>query len=170
MNGGGARVLRFDGELTGADSFLDTLDDACATYRRDRAVAAILLIDLHVLGVSSIDTDLHSEIARHLRRSLRQGDIVSLIEPALLGCVLRDLLATAEIDIIAERIFARLGQPFAMRGGDSIAVSFSAGIARLPEDGQTVRVLLGKARNALAGARTADRRRAGVTSIVDAAE
>lgn len=125
----------------------DRINHALTQRRRDGKALALLMLDLDNFkpindahGHDAGDAAL-VEVARRLRECVRESDTVARYGGDEFVIALETLNDTAEAVGIAEDILQSLALPFSYRG-TMLTVNASIGIARYPDDGETVEALL----------------------------
>lgn len=145
--------------------FYDRLGQALATFRRDEAPFAIMLLDLDrfkeindTLGHQAGDRVLQ-HVAGQLRPVLRQVDTLARLGGDEFGAILPGA-GLPEARAIRERLEEALGNP--LRVGDAtLLVKASMGIACCPHDGRDEETLLRQADVELYARKRGDRGMAG---------
>ena len=121
----------------------DRLDQALALARRDGRRVAILALDLD--GFKSVnDTHGHpfgdavlEEVARRLSSVVRELDTVGRWGGDEFVLVLKEIESREVVEIMVERVIARLSEPMIHRG-KQLSVGVSIGIALYPDHGDDV--------------------------------
>jgi diguanylate cyclase (GGDEF)-like protein/PAS domain S-box-containing protein len=125
--------------------------------QRDRCVA-VLMLDLN--GFKAVN-DRHGhaagdealrEVARRLRRCVRERDLVARLGGDEFVVVLTDLGADAAVDTV-ERVRAALAEPIAVDHGTDVELRAAIGVAGFPADAATVADLLSVADRAMYAAK-----------------
>lgn len=134
-------------ELPNRALFLDRLEQALATARRDRQGLAVLFIDLDkfkpindTLG-HAIGDHLLQHVASRLRQQLRASDTVARVGGDEFLAFLRNTRDLSEIEATSRKLTEALSLPFDIEG-HRIQISASLGIARFPEDAEESRELI----------------------------
>ena len=119
--------------------FGDRLEHALAHARRERHMMAVLYLDLDgfkevndSLG-HRVGDDLLTEVARRLGQCVRDSDTVARMGGDEFTVLLEGIRRTDEAASIAEKIIARLAQPFHI-DEHSLEVTASIGISVYPND------------------------------------
>jgi len=124
---------------------------------RERCVA-VLMLDLN--GFKAVN-DRHGhaagdealrEVARRLRRCVRERDLVARLGGDEFVVVLTDLGADAAVDTV-ERVRAALAEPIAVDHGTDVELRAAIGVAGFPADAATVADLLSVADRAMYAAK-----------------
>jgi diguanylate cyclase (GGDEF)-like protein/PAS domain S-box-containing protein len=133
-------------DLPNRTLFGDRAEQALLTAQRDGSGFAVMLIDLDrfkevndTLGHPSGDLLLR-EIARRLRRALRESDTVARLGGDEFGVVAPGLSDGATARAFADKLREELAQPVVV-GGLTIEVEASVGIAIYPDHGEDVETL-----------------------------
>lgn len=136
--------------------FWEILGLAARRAKRNRDFFALLLVevgDLPPEGADAIgDTVIHIA-AERISNTLRGSDTVARFEHHQLAILVESMPRVEDIQIVAEKIMQELGKPFAL--GD-MERSFRAnlGISLYPTSAENADMLIGKAFEALASAKT----------------
>ena len=159
------RRANFD-TLTGLPNRLlgtATLSRAVATTARERALLAVLFVDLDDFA-SVNDSAGHAagdrllvDTAGRLRECVREGDLVMRLGGDEFALVLADVGKPADAAAVARAAIDALSRPFAL-GDGQVFVSASIGIAVYPNDAATAEELLQHADLAMYKAKQAGRR------------
>ncbi len=121
----------------------DRLDQALALARRDGRRVAILALDLD--GFKSVN-DMYGhpfgdavleEVARRLSSVVRELDTVGRWGGDEFVLVLKEIESRAVVEVMVERVIARLSEPMIYRG-QRLSVGVSIGIALYPDHGDEV--------------------------------
>jgi diguanylate cyclase (GGDEF)-like protein/PAS domain S-box-containing protein len=124
-----------------------TLDAAIGRAQARARCVAVLMLDLN--GFKAVN-DQHGhaagdealcEVARRLRRCVRERDLVARLGGDEFVVVLTDLGADAAVDTV-ERVRAALAEPIAVNHGTDVELRAAIGVAGFPADGTTVAELL----------------------------
>lgn len=154
----------YDG-LTGLPNryyFSQRLSHLISAMRREQQDFAIFFIDIdhfkqvndsigHVAG-----DQLLIEFAERLQSSARDSDIVARLAGDEFVLVLRNVGDVIQADLLAEKLRARLQQPYLLEGRQHV-ISASIGIAMFPVDGEDVTSLLLHSDQAMYAAKRAGR-------------
>ncbi|NJD89802.1 MAG: PAS domain S-box protein [Betaproteobacteria bacterium] len=136
--------------LTGLPNRLvlgDRLSAALARAQRSGNGVAALFLDLdHFKDVNDtlghkVGDELLKSLARRIRATLRQSDLLVRISGDEFVIVLEDLESDGGPDRVAQKILDEVLRPFAIEGHD-VQVSASLGYAVYPEDGADAETLL----------------------------
>ena len=128
--------------------------------RRSSSKIAVLYIDLdgfkQVNDVHGHDTGdaLLVETAQRLRKHLRSSDLIARHGGDEFLVVLEDLQDLRPVEIVAKKLLAELGRPYAL-AGQELGVTASIGISVLPDDAVDARTLLKHADTAMYAAKQA---------------
>jgi diguanylate cyclase (GGDEF)-like protein len=139
---------------------MDRLEQALADARRRNEMMAVMSFDVdefkaindrfgHVGG-----DRLLVELAHRAGASLRDTDSVTRVGGDEFLVVATRIGAFEQIDAVARRLVARLGEPFLLEG-QWVSPSISLGVALYPEHGRTAEALIAKSDAALYLARHA---------------
>jgi diguanylate cyclase (GGDEF)-like protein/PAS domain S-box-containing protein len=130
--------------------FSDRLQQALLAVQRTQQGLAIMLIDLDrfkdvndTLGHEHGDA-LLQEIAARLRSALRESDTVARLGGDEFAILPSGWLEGGALEATAEKVLEALRQPIELLG-NTVDVDASIGVARYPEDGDEVNVLLRRA-------------------------
>jgi diguanylate cyclase (GGDEF)-like protein len=142
----------------------DRLHQALAQARRNEQDLALLFLDLD--GFKTINDSLgHSagdlllrDVASRLLACVRDTDTVSRLGGDEFVVVLPQVLGVTEVEAVAKKVMSALRRPISINGKD-VFVTVSIGVAKYPEDGDTVESLLRKADAAMYDAKSAGRSR-----------
>jgi diguanylate cyclase (GGDEF)-like protein/PAS domain S-box-containing protein len=162
-----ARILhlaRFDAltELPNRAYFRELTEEAISEGRRHGERRAVLFVDLdHFKTVNdslghAVGDLLLQEVARRLSESLRAGDVVGRLGGDEFVMLLRHMDSDADIAVVADRILARLAEPFALAEHE-LVVTPSLGIALYPNDGEDYDTLIRNADAAMYHAKESGR-------------
>ncbi|CAA7628051.1 putative Diguanylate cyclase/phosphodiesterase with PAS/PAC domain [Candidatus Terasakiella magnetica] len=160
------RQAHYD-ELTGLPNrvlTIDRLDQAIAVANREKALSALLLIDLDnfkdvndAIGHGAGDR-LLKEAAQRLGTCIREGDTLARMGGDEFVIVLPNIADSFVVQKVAERVLDAFQPPFHLDGQDHF-VSASLGIALFPSDGTSPEDLLRNADLALYKAKEQGRAR-----------
>lgn len=136
------RQLSLHDQLTGLPNrslFLDRLEQAVLSAKRDKAPLAVLVLDLDrfkevndSLGHQMGDR-LLQEVARRIRKGMRKSDTVARLGGDEFGVILPHTGAAAA-KRVAQDLFDRLKIPVVEQDGHRLSVGASCGIAMISED------------------------------------
>ena len=125
----------------------DRLQQALAKARRDRAVMAVMFLDLDRfkpvndnLGHDVGDL-LLKQVARRLQACMRESDTVARIGGDEFVVLLPEIEQEQDAIVVAEKIRQTLQQPFDI-AGHHLSISSSIGVAVYPEHGHDEKLLL----------------------------
>ncbi len=125
----------------------DRLDNALARARRARTRVGVMFLDLdHFKDVNDtlghrVGDALLRELARRIRGTLRQTDLLARISGDEFVVVLEDVADTYAPEQVASKILEEVRRPFLIDGNE-IRVSCSLGLALHPDDGTDAETLL----------------------------
>jgi diguanylate cyclase (GGDEF)-like protein/PAS domain S-box-containing protein len=125
----------------------DRLEQALARARRARTRVGVMFLDLdHFKDVNDtlghrVGDALLKELARRIRASLRQSDLLARISGDEFVVVLEDVTDDYAPEHVARKILDEVRRPFQLEGNE-IHVSCSLGLALHPEDGTDADTLL----------------------------
>lgn len=157
--------LAYHDALTGLPNRLlakDHLEQATLAAERANKKVALLFVDLdkfktindslgHVIG-----DGLLKRVSLRLRECLREIDTLSRQGGDEFLIVLNNMPDTDSITVVAEKILARMAEPFEVEHHD-LAISLSIGIAVYPHDGKDFDTLLKKSDTAMYQAKESGR-------------
>ena len=138
------------------------LDQAIAQARRDNDRIALLFIDLDRFKIINdtlghhIGDKLLIEVAKRLRDSVRESDIVARFGGDEFVVMLNGVEKTSAAAMVAEKLVRNIGDPYVIEGYDLFTTP-SIGIAIYPDDGPDVDVLMRNADAAMYHAKAAGR-------------
>ncbi|TEW54870.1 EAL domain-containing protein [Psychromonas sp. RZ22] len=157
--------LAYSDMLTGLPNrtlFQDTLEETIKESALKKKKFALMFIDLDhfkyindSLGHAAGDK-LLIEIAKRLNNSIRSGDVLARLGGDEFVIILPDVLDTANIIDIAERIFNDLKKPVMLKGKPVLS-TLSLGISLYPTDATDAQSLLQKGDNAMYQAKSQGR-------------
>ena len=138
-----ATHLAFHDTLTGLPNrgfFKERLEDALLRVREGHEQLALIFLDLdrfkqvndsfgHATGDALI-----CELARHLKATLKPGDVLARMGGDEFAIVMRDVHSRAEVEDLCRRIVNVVSRPFNILGSQA-SVGISVGIAMAPETG-----------------------------------
>jgi len=149
--------LAFYDPLTGLPNrelFNDRLQQALVQALRQERQVALMLLDLDnfkmindTLGHGAGD-ELLREIAKRLRRSVRNSDTVARLGGDEFAVVLAEMPATADLQKLGGKLLQAIGAACRVEQRE-LFVSASIGIARYPADGESISELLQYADSAM---------------------
>lgn len=130
--------------------FEQRLDQGLSQARRYGRGLAVLFVDLD--GFKGInDTHGHAAgdqvllmVAERLKSFLRGEDTASRWGGDEFACLLLDVKQEADMALLADKMMARLAEPFEC-AGVVLSVAASIGVAMYPRDGETADILVGRA-------------------------
>ncbi|HET7731587.1 MAG TPA: PAS domain-containing protein [Usitatibacter sp.] len=123
------------------------LDAALTRARRGKHGVGVMFLDLdHFKDVNDtlghrVGDGLLKELARRIRATLRQSDLLARVSGDEFVVVLEDLNEVQAPDHVARKILDEVRRPFRVEGHE-IHVSGSLGLALFPDDGQDAETLL----------------------------
>jgi diguanylate cyclase (GGDEF)-like protein len=136
--------------------FWEILGLAARRAKRNRDFFALLLVEIGDLppeGADSIgDTVIHVA-AERISHSLRGSDTVARFEHHQLAILVESMPRVEDIQIVAEKLMQELGKPFAL-GDVERGFRANLGISLYPTSADNADMLIGKAFEALANAKT----------------
>jgi diguanylate cyclase (GGDEF)-like protein len=142
----------------------EQLDTQIRDARRRSAIVALMYLDLDgfkkvndTFGHDSGD-ELLVDVARRLRRALREDDVVARLGGDEFVVSLPHLHSAGDIGFVASKLIDVLHAPYALEAGEA-RISASIGVAMFPRDGETPKALLVAADRALYSAKTAGKNR-----------
>lgn len=157
--------LAYHDPLTGLDNRLGLrtrLTEALAAAAASRGRVALMMIDLDrfktindTLGHDAGDRVI-AELARRIRSAVSETDVVARLGGDEFVVVLTALEPGAQIESVAERIFAPLRGRFEV-DGSTVHITVSAGVSVFPEDGADGQTLLKRADIAMYAAKARGR-------------
>jgi diguanylate cyclase (GGDEF)-like protein/PAS domain S-box-containing protein len=127
--------------------FLDRLQLALATARRQHTTVALMFIDLDRFKAINdshghqVGDQVLREVAQRLARGVRGVDTVSRQGGDEFVVILADIGGVDQAAHVAGTVMQAVAQPFSV-GGHEIALSISIGISMYPGDGEDVETLL----------------------------
>jgi diguanylate cyclase (GGDEF)-like protein/PAS domain S-box-containing protein len=142
-------LARFDAltQLPNRTHFRSVTEDAIAEAHRHAERRAVMFVDLdHFKTVNdslghAVGDLLLQEVAKRLAESLRAGDAVGRLGGDEFVILLRHVESDAEVAAVAERVLARLADPFLLAEHE-LVVTPSLGVALYPEDGEDYDTLI----------------------------
>ncbi|MBR9859118.1 MAG: diguanylate cyclase, partial [Gammaproteobacteria bacterium] len=143
-------LLAFNDELTGLANrrFLtEQLDQALLNIRREGGSLALMYLDLDDFkrindSTGHEDGDrLLIEVARRLRATVRETDIVGRLGGDEFAIILVNIKSAENARIVAEKIIANIGIPVQLTQNETV-IGTSIGITLAPEDGSSCGELL----------------------------
>ena len=127
--------------------FLERLTHAMALARREEKLLAVCFFDLDTfkqindtLG-HAVGDELLRSVAKRLRGTMRQGDLVARISGDEFAVAIEGLNTVDELEVIIDKLRRRLSEPYRIRGHKVIATA-SIGIALYPLDGDDREAML----------------------------
>ncbi|MEY2420672.1 MAG: hypothetical protein QOI95_739 [Acidimicrobiaceae bacterium] len=133
---------------------LERLDHAVRRGRRSDRMAAVLFVDLdqfklvNDLHGHGVGDELLIAVAQRLTAALRPGDTLARLSGDEFVVLCEDLDSTAEVDVIAARICAKVAAPFVLSAGN-VEITASVGIAFSGPGGELSEQLLHSADTAM---------------------
>jgi diguanylate cyclase (GGDEF)-like protein len=139
--------------LTGLGSpslFKDRLDHAIARAERHERPLAVLLValDRPPRRTSQVRWQLLEQVARRLRRVLREEDSLARLGDGRWGVIIEHPMTPQSLHAVALRLQEAMDAPFDQEGGSTL-LTLSIGIARFPEDAEDGAALMEEAALAL---------------------
>ncbi|MDQ6846806.1 MAG: EAL domain-containing protein [Candidatus Dormibacteraeota bacterium] len=151
-------------DLANRSLFSDRIDHALLRRSRTGKPVAVLFIDLDdfkgvndTLGHSAGD-QLLIGVAERLRNALRRPDTAARLGGDEFAVLIEDIDTAMEAELVAERIFAALVEPFAI-AGQSVTVHASIGVAVSDDDTDSASRLMRHADVAMYAAKSAGKSR-----------
>lgn len=126
-------------DLSNRRMFEDRLTQAMTTAQREEKLLALCFFDLDSFKMindnlgHAVGDELLKSVAKRLRSTMRQGDIVARISGDEFAVAIEGLNNVDELEKIVEKIRFRLSQPYRIRG-HKIYTSASIGVALYPLD------------------------------------
>lgn len=141
-------------ELINRRLFNDLLQQVIISAKRDNESSVLLYIDLD--GFKQINDSLGHQIgdellinvAKRLKTTTREADIVARIGGDEFAILLKNLSHRSDINIILEKILYSLKEPMLLSNNE-VQISASIGVAMIPTDGNDVDTLMSNADFAL---------------------
>ncbi|CAG2150644.1 hypothetical protein LMG31506_04252 [Cupriavidus yeoncheonensis] len=140
--------------------FNERLKHAIARAHRASSLVAVMFVDLDhfkeindSLGHQAGDETLRT-VAQRLRGGLREADTVARLGGDEFAVILEDLHAHFQIEPIARKLLAAVGEPI-LAVGHAVQVTPSIGISVYPDDGVDPRQLVERADHAMYAAKRA---------------
>ena len=141
-------------ELINRRLFNDLLQQAISSAKRDNESSVLLYIDLDGfkqvndrLG-HKIGDELLINVAKRLKTTIREADIVARIGGDEFALLLKNLSHRSDISIILQKILSSLEKPM-MLSNHEVRITASIGAAMIPTDGGDVDTLMSNADFAL---------------------
>ena len=134
-------------DLCNRRMFQDRLTQAMATAQREEKLLALCFFDLDSFKIindnlgHAVGDELLKSVAKRLRSTMRQGDIVARISGDEFAVAIEGLNNVDELEKIVEKIRFRLSQPYRIRG-HKIYTSASIGVALYPLDSSNRETML----------------------------
>lgn len=145
-------------DIPNRNLFMDRLERAISLARRNQEHLAVLFIDLDrfkevndTLGHAAGD-ELLRQVARRLKACVRQSDTVARMGGDEFTMLLSSISSPTDPETVAGKVLSSLAQPFDLHGHVA-TISGSVGIARFPQDSDTLEILLKYADHAMYGAK-----------------
>ncbi len=92
------------------------------------------------------------QIARRLKKTLRNYDIIAKLESAKFAVLLKDIEREEDIFVVAIKVLESLSAPYKVNS-DDVVISFNAGVGIYPNDSRMAEKLIEKAEIALSDAK-----------------
>ena len=149
--------LAYYDTLTGLPNrrlFQETLATLVEARRGVGGMLAVVVLDLRGFHVVNDNLGRHAgdallrQAGTRVRSRLAAGDILGRIGGDQFGLILAEIPQAAAVGTILERIFAALREPFQV-DGETVHLSFKAGVSVFPSDGGGADALLTNAEAAL---------------------
>lgn len=138
----------------------DRLFQTIARVRRSGKLAALLYADLD--GFKPVN-DRHGHqagdlvlqiVSGRMLACVRETDTVARLGGDEFAIVLEDPEQVAQVELVAKKIIASVGEPIALPDGASVCVTCSIGISLCPINGMNLRVLMNAADQAMYASKT----------------
>jgi len=126
-------------DLCNRRMFQDRLTQAMTTAQREEKLLALCFFDLDNFKMindnlgHAVGDELLKSVAKRLRSTMRQGDIVARISGDEFAIAIEGLNNVDELEKIVEKVRFRLSQPYRIRG-HKVYTSASIGVALYPLD------------------------------------
>lgn len=126
-------------DLSNRRLFQDRLAQAMANAQREEKLLAVCFFDLDNFKLindnlgHAVGDELLKSVAKRLRSTMRQGDIIARISGDEFALAVEGLSTVDELEKIVEKLRFRLSQPYRIRG-HKIHTSASIGVALYPLD------------------------------------
>ena len=141
-------------DLPNRELFRDRVTQALALARREKRIAAVMLLDLDhfkpindTLGHAAGDRVLQG-VARRLLASLRDCDTAARLGGDEFAVLLQEITTGEDAAPVAQRLLDALAKPFVLSGRE-YSISASIGISLYPAHGATASALLSGADSAM---------------------
>lgn len=128
--------------------FAELANSHLTRARRSRRYHAVFFIDLDRFKVIN-DTLGHrvgdlllKEVARRLRTDLRESDVAARFGGDEFVMLVNDVDAIEDVAMLADKLVAKIKEPFLDLDGHDLELSPSIGIALFPQDGEDIEALL----------------------------
>jgi len=134
-------------DLCNRRMFQDRLTQAMTTAHREEKLLALCFFDLDNFKMindnlgHAVGDELLKSVAKRLRSTMRQGDIVARISGDEFAIAIEGLNNVDELEKIVEKIRFRLSQPYRIRG-HKVYTSASIGVALYPLDSSNRETML----------------------------
>jgi diguanylate cyclase (GGDEF)-like protein len=160
------RQIALHDPLTGLANralFEESVEQGMAVARRHAWGLAVLFMDVDKFKAindqhgHAVGDDVLRHVAACLRAFLREGDTVSRWGGDEFTCLLLEIPSEVDARRVAESMITRLAEPCVF-GGVTLTIGASIGIARYPNDGDAVDLLVRRADRAMYHAKQAGRR------------
>jgi diguanylate cyclase (GGDEF)-like protein/PAS domain S-box-containing protein len=142
-------------DLPNRTNFMERLRFSLVRSRIMNRTLAVILLDIDrfkyindTFGYQVGDA-LLKEMARRLKKALREGDTVARLGSDEFGMILYDLARKEDIVKVLNKIFSNIDTPFRVNGQE-MKVTVSVGVSVFPDDGEEAEDLVKKAEVALA--------------------
>ncbi|WP_430458547.1 putative bifunctional diguanylate cyclase/phosphodiesterase [Rheinheimera sp.] len=143
--------------------FLQLVEQALKTARRDQLFCAVLVLDLdHFKDVNDsyghrYGDELLLQVASRLKQKVRDLDVVARLGGDEFAILLPSLLQAEDAAVVANKLIQHMGAPWNLSDDVEITLGASIGIAVFPDHGDNTTVLLQGADAALYKAKAAGR-------------
>ena len=143
--------------------FLQLVEQALKTARRDQLFCAVLVLDLdHFKDVNDsyghrYGDELLLQVASRLKQKVRDIDVVARLGGDEFAILLTSLLQAEDAAVVANKLIQHMGAPWNLSDEVEITLGASIGIAVFPDHGDNTTVLLQGADAALYKAKAAGR-------------
>lgn len=134
-------------DLSNRRMFQDRLTQAMAKAQREEKLLALCFFDLDNFKMindnlgHAVGDELLKSVAKRLRSTMRQGDIVARISGDEFAVAIEGLNNVDELEKIVEKLRFRLSQPYRIRG-HKVYTSSSIGVALYPLDSSNREAML----------------------------
>lgn len=142
--------------------FLDRLEQAMNTAKREDKVGAVMFLDLdHFKSINDtlghhIGDLLLKEVAKRLQDSVRATDTVARLSGDEFTVILPKITKIDDAGLVAETIINKITKPYKLEDNE-LKVTCSVGVSVFPHDGDSIEELLNEADQAMYTAKTSGR-------------